>query len=78
MLRQDGGDGHGNSDKAILIHADPDNVEPGKTALRGAPRASLSAAALGKPVDRQDPRRDGAHIPKEFLLRVQVGRTVVT
>lgn len=77
VLSENGGNGHSNTNKAVLIDADPDNVEPGEAALWSAPGASLSTAALGEPVNRQDPALDRAQVSKEFLLRVQVGCRVV-
>lgn len=77
VLSENGGNGHGNADEAVLVDADPDDVEPGEAALGSAPGAPLSTAALGEPVDGQDPALDGAQVSKEFLLRVQVGCRVV-
>lgn len=77
ILRHDSRNGHGDSDEAVMIDADPDDIEPGQTALGCPPRPSLTATALGKPVYRPYPWFYGAHISEEFLLFVQVGRDVV-
>lgn len=77
VLRDDGGDGHGYADEAVLVDADPVDVEPGQPALGSAPGPALAAAAFGEPVDGHNPWRDGAHFAEEVLLCVQVGRDVV-
>lgn len=77
ILRDDGGNGHGDADKAVVVDADPVNVEPGQAALGGAPRAALAAAASGEPVEGHDPGLDGAHLAEKVLLGVQVGGDVV-
>ena len=77
VLGQDGRHGHGNADEAVLVHADPDDVEPGQAALGRAPGAAIAAAALGEPVDGHDPALDRAKASEELLLRMQVGRAVV-
>lgn len=48
-----GGDGHFNANKAVLVDAKPDDVKPGQAALGGPPWTLLVAtAALGKPTQR--------------------------
>lgn len=51
VLSENGGNGHGNTDEAVLVDADPDDVEPGEAALWSAPGTSVPTAALGEPVD---------------------------
>lgn len=77
ILCHDSRNSHGDSDEAIMIYADPDDIEPSETARRCSPRSSL-ATALSKPIHWPYPRFYRAHISKEFLLLVQVGRDVVT
>jgi hypothetical protein len=77
VLCHDGGDGHGDPDEAILVDADPNNVEPGQAAFWSPPRAPLAATALGKPTDGQDPLLDRIHVSEEVLLVMQVGSDVM-
>lgn len=77
VLGDDGGNGHGDTDKAVLVDTNPVDVEPGEAALGRAPGTALTAAAGGKPVDWQDPGLDGAHLTEELFLRMQIGRSIV-
>lgn len=70
-------DGHRNAHKAVVVDADPDDIEPRQTTLGRAPRPALTTAALGEPIQRPDPRFDGPQLAKEVLLRVQIRRRVV-
>lgn len=78
VLGCDGRDGHGNADEAVVVDADPDDVEPGQAALGGSPRPSRAAAALGQPAQGPDPRLDRVHKAEIFLLFVEVGPHVMT
>lgn len=73
VLGHDSSDGHGHSDKAVVVDADPYNVEPGETTLWRPPRTTLAAAAFGEPIDGPDPRLHRVHGSKILLLFVQVG-----
>lgn len=73
VLRYDGRYGHRNANKAVVVDTDPQDVEPGQTAFWHPPYPSLSTTALGKPVDRHDPRLDGMQLPEENFLAMQVG-----
>ena len=77
VLRSDGADSHCDSDEAIVVYPDPDDIEPRQTALRRAPGAPLAAAASREPVQRPHPRLDGLHVTEIFLLVVQRGCHVV-
>lgn len=50
---------HGNSYEAIVVDADPDDVEPGQAAFGCPPRASISSTAFGEPVNWCDPGLNG-------------------
>lgn len=77
VLRGDGRDGHGDADEAVVVYADPDDVEPRQAALWGAPGPALAAAAGGGPAERPHPRLDGLHQAEVLLLLVQVRGHVV-
>lgn len=77
VLSHDGRDGHGDTDEAVVVDADPDDIEPREAALGRAPGATLAAAAGAEPIDGPDPGLDGPHVAEEVLLLVQVGRDVV-
>lgn len=76
-LRRDGRDRHRHADKAVLIDAGPDDIEPGQAALGRAPDAAFAAAALREPAQGPDPGLDGVDGPKVLLLLVQRRRGVV-
>lgn len=75
VLCNDGGDGHADSDEAVLEDCDPDDVEPGESASRRPQPAVLSPGAFLEPSHGPNPwlRLDG---PKIFLLVVEVGREI--
>ena len=77
ILGDHSGDGHGHSDKTVVIYADPDDVEPRQAALRGPPGAAVAAAAFGKPVDGPHPGYHGLHVAEVILLVVQVGGDIM-
>ena len=77
VLCDDGGDGHGDADEAVVVDADPVDVEPRQTAGGSPPRAALGTAAGGEPVQGPHPLLDGVHVAEEVLLLVQVGGHVV-
>lgn len=70
VLSHDGGDGHGNSDEAVVVNADPNDVEPCEAALGGPPGSTLAATALVHPSDGPHPRFHRLHVPKILLLIV--------
>lgn len=70
-------DRHGDTDKAVVVNTDPNNIEPSQAAPGSPPGASLTAATLCEPVERPDPTLDRMHIPEVFLLLVEVGRNVM-
>ena len=78
VLRDDGRNGHGDANKAVVVDSDPVNVEPCKTALGSPPGTSLLAAARREPVDGPYPGLNGAHLTKKCLLRVQIRCYIVT
>ena len=78
VLGHNGRDGHGNSDEAVVVDADPDDVEPRQAALGRAPGAPVAAAALCEPVEGPNPGLHGAHLAEEVLLRMQVRGDIVT
>lgn len=78
LLRQDSRDGHGDANEAVVVDADPDDVEPSQAALGRPPRTALTATALGEPINGQDPGFDGSHFAKVGLLVVEVGGDIVT
>lgn len=59
VLGYDGGNGHGHADKAVVVDADPDDVEPGEAALRRPPAAPISSTTFLEPIYRPDPILDG-------------------
>ena len=77
ILRDNGGDGHEHPNETVMVDADPVDVEPGQTALRGAPRTPFTAAALPKPIQGPDPGLDGLHEAEVLFLFVEVGGDVV-
>lgn len=77
ILSHHGSNSHGHSDKAVVIYANPDNVEPSQPALWGPPSTTLASAAFGKPGDGPHPWLDGGHVAKVVLLLVQVGGNIV-
>ena len=78
VLRHDGSDGHGNSDEAVMIDADPDDIEPGQTALWRPPRASFASTAGLEPVQRPNPGFHRLHHPEELFLLVDIRGDIVT
>lgn len=70
ILCNDGGDGHGNSDEAVVVNADPNNVEPCQSALGCSPRPALAATALVHPGDGPYPWLHRVHISEVLLLIV--------
>lgn len=77
ILRSNSRDSHGDPDKAVLVDADPVNVEPRQAALGGPPGTSLAAAARLEPVEGPHPALDRLHEAEVLLLLVQVGGDVV-
>ena len=77
VLCDDGRHRHGDADEAVVIDADPDNVEPRQAVARGPPGATLAAAALSEPADGPNPGLDGCHFAEVVLLIVEVGGDVV-
>ena len=78
VLAQHGRNRHGHAHKAVVVHPDPDDIEPRQPAPRRPPGAlPVSTTALGEPVNRPHPVLDGLHLAEVLLLRVQVGRDVV-
>lgn len=77
FVRHNGGDGHGNTNEAVVVDSDPDDVEPGETADGRAPWPPVASAALLEPVERPYPFFDGMQFPEELFLRVEVGRGVL-
>lgn len=78
VLGDDGGNGHGDADKAVLVDTNPVDVEPGEAACGGAPDTALLTATGGKPVDGHDPGLDGVQFAEELLLCVQIRGNIVT
>lgn len=76
VLRNDSSDGHGDADKAVLVDADPDDVEPSQAAGRHAPGSTLAATAFLKPVDGSHPLLDAPEIAEVVLLVVEVRSNV--
>lgn len=72
VLSRDSSDGHGNPDKAIVVDADPYDVEPGQPALGSPPRSSLTAATLAEPIQRPHPRLDRLHQAEVLLLLMKI------
>lgn len=77
VLGNDSRNGHGDTDKAVVVDTNPVNIEPGQAALRRAPWPALAAAALGEPADGHDPGFDGTHLAEELLLGVQIRGDIV-
>lgn len=77
ILRDNGRDGHCDANEAVVVYADPNDVEPRQAALGGPPGSAIAATAGGEPVDGHDPGLDGAHLAEKGLLRVQVGGDIV-
>jgi len=77
VLRDDGRDGHGDTDEAVMVDADPVDVEPRQAALGGAPGPAFAAAAFLEPVKGPHPGLDGVEVAEEFFLLVQVRGDVV-
>lgn len=75
MLSDDGRDGHGDTNEAILEDCDPDDVEPSQARARGAQPAILPTGAFLEILHGPNPRLglDGAEI---LFLVVQILRQV--
>lgn len=78
VLSHNRNDRHGDPYEAVVVDADPDDVEPGEAALGCSPRAPVSSTYVLEPAHWQDPRLNGSHLPEKLLLLVQVRRHVLT
>jgi hypothetical protein len=67
---------HGDTNEAVLIDSQKDNVEPSETASRCPPRTTLTTAAFCPPVERPDPF-DWLDRAKVLFLFVEIGREVM-
>ena len=65
------------ANKAVMVDADPYDIEPRQATPRCPPRPALSTAASTEPIQGPDPRLDRLHVSKVFLLLVEVWGDVV-
>lgn len=72
VLRHNRRDGHGNTDEDVVVDTNPVDVEPGQSALGGAPWPPLTTTAFREPGQGPDPGFDGMQIAEVLFLRVQV------
>lgn len=70
-------DSHSNTDKAIMVDAYPNDIEPRQTAFRRSPDSFLPTATLGKPVYRHNPWLHRLHITKVLLLFMKIWRHIM-
>ena len=77
ILGDHGRDRPGNADEAVVVDADPNNVEPRQAAPWCPPGTSLATAALGEPVDGPYPGPDRVQVSEILLLLVKVRRDVM-
>ena len=77
ILRYHGSNSHSNSNEAVVIDADPDNVEPGQATLWCPPWTPFTSAASFEPIDWQHPGLYRLHQSKVFLLFVNIGCNVM-
>lgn len=55
VLSNNRGNSHGDSNEAIMIDTNPDDVEPCEATLGGTPRSTLATAGACEPVNGPDP-----------------------
>lgn len=77
IVCDDSSDGHGHANEAVVVDPDPVDVEPRQATYGSPPRAALTTAAPGKPVQGPHPLLDGIHVAEKLLLLVQIGGHIV-